>query len=391
MDDRTDRTTERMSRRKVLRWSGSAGILAVAAGVTQACTTPVDPSEGADQNGVWVLPGFSSRVIARGGEKVPGTGFDYRVFPDGSATFVDPAVPGGWFLTVNHEVPAGAGGVSSIRFAPDGTVVDARSICASTSINCAGGATPWGTWLTCEEWDGGYVWECDPTQANSGEVRSGMGRFSHEAAGVDPATKHVYLTEDQPDGRFYRYTPTRWPDLNAGTLEVAKATGGDTPGTGAVTWLVVPDPAAASQETRKQVPDSTGYAGGEGIALGVGKVFFSTKYDNTVWAYDPKATTMDIVYRADGNDPVLAGVDNLWWDGPSKTLLTAEDGGNMELVALAQDGSTIPILRVEGQGGSEITGPTISPDRRFLTLSSQRGTKNDIGITWLVKGTFPTE
>lgn len=99
---------------------------------------------------------------------------------------------------------------------------------------------------------------------------------------------------------------------------------------------------------------------------------------------------MDIVYRASGDNPVLSGVDNLWWDGPSATLLTAEDGGNMELVALAQDGSTIPILRVQGQDSSEITGPTISPDRRFMTLSSQRGKKDNIGITWLVTGSFPT-
>ena len=62
----------------------------------------------------------------------------------------------------------------------------------------------------------------------------------------------------------------------------------------------------------------------------------------------------------------------------------------MELVALGLDGSTVPILRAEGHGGSEITGPTVSPNRRFMTLSSQRGLKDSIGVTWLVEGPLPS-
>ncbi len=171
--------------------------------------------------------------------------------------------------------------------------------------------------------------------------------------------------------------------------------GGSIDGTGAVTWAEVPDPSAAETATRTQVADSTPYAGGEGIALGDGKIFFSTKLDNTVWAYDPDNDEMSIVYRASGDGAtgdgdVLTGVDNLWWDGPSATLLTAEDGGNMELVALGLDGSTVPILRVEGHDGSEITGPTVSPNRKFMTLASQRGRKDSIGVTWLVEGPLPS-
>ena len=98
---------------------------------------------------------------------------------------------------------------------------------------------------------------------------------------------------------------------------------------------------------------------------------------------------MTIVYRA-GAGAVLTGVDNLWWDDPSSTLLTAEDGGNMELVALGLDGSAVTILRAEGHGGSEITGPTVSPNRRFMTLSSQRGSAHSIVVTWLVEGAFPS-
>ena len=96
-------------------------------------------------------------------------------------------------------------------------------------------------------------------------------------------------------------------------------------------------------------------------------------------------------YQKKKVQPVVAWAA-VWvvWVVWAATLLTAEDGGNMELVALGLDGSTVPILRVEGHDGSEITGPTVSPDRKFMTLSSQRGRKDSIGVTWLVEGPLPS-
>ena len=118
-----------------------------------------------DENGL--LPrGFTSRVVATSGQPVGDTGYVWPPNPDGAATFPDRNVRGGWYYVANSETVAQLGaGVSAIRFDPDGEIVDAYRLVGDTNLNCAGGATPWGTWLTCEEIEGGRVLECDPTDA----------------------------------------------------------------------------------------------------------------------------------------------------------------------------------------------------------------------------------
>lgn len=70
------------------------------------------------------------------------------------------------------------------------------------------------------------VWECDPSGKRAAQPRSALGLFRHEAIAVDFARKQIYLTEDEPDGRLYRYTADMVdakgnPDLDHGVLEVA--------------------------------------------------------------------------------------------------------------------------------------------------------------------------
>lgn len=376
-----------VSRRQVLRWSGTAGIVAVAAAVVPSCSTPTGPGDGVDENGVWLLDGFTSRIIARAGEPVVGTSFEYRVFPDGAATFIDEEVSGGWYLAVNHEAPGGAGGVTSIRFAPDATIVGARSICSGTSLNCAGGATPWGTWLTCEEWDGGYVWECDPTGSQRHRRRGDMGAFAHEAAAL-ASDGRFYLTEDRPDGAFYRFTPATAGDLSSGVLEVAT---GSAPG--GIEWVPVPNPRPKFLETacRHQVGNTIAFDGGEGVATDQGLVWFSTKGDDRVWEYDVESAQVRVRYQAGGGSE-LSGVDNLWIDKASGGLLVAEDGDDMEVVLLRSDNTVEPIVRLPNQDISEITGPCFSPDGQRLYFSSQRGPVGDaglpLGITYEITGPF---
>jgi secreted PhoX family phosphatase len=311
--------------------------------------------------------------VATSGQIVSGTSYLWHTAPDGGATF--PSWDGGWIYVSNSE--AAPGGASMVRFDASGTVVDARRILSGTTLNCAGGPTPWGTWLSCEEWSGGRVWECDPTGAASATVRPALGAFSHEAAAADPEHRHVYLTEDAVDGGLYRFVPTTWPDLSAGTLQVM------TEVNGTIGWATVPDPDGSPTPCNGQVPTMKVFPGAEGAWYDRGTLYFTTKADNRVWTYDPAANELAVIYDASTSPtPVLTGVDNVTVS-PSGEVFVAEDNGNMELVILSPEGEVAPFLRID-VSGSELTGPAFDPSGTRLYFSSQRNP----GRTYEVTGPF---
>ncbi|WP_407564827.1 alkaline phosphatase PhoX [Streptomyces sp. 184] len=362
-------------------WRGSA-----AADPAQPGAGPYGAPGAADGHGIRLPQGFTSRVVARSGQQVAGTSYTWHPAPGGGACFADGA---GWIYVSNSEVTP-SGGAGAIRFTAAGEVAGAYRILSGTRQNCAGGKTPWDTWLSCEEVDRGYVYETDPRGANAAVRRDAMGRFKHEAAAADPERQVVYLTEDVSDGCFYRFRPTTWGSLSAGTLEVLRMGSGTS---GPVTWAPVPDPGGASTATRHQVAGAKRFDGGEGChySSAEGICWFTTKGDGRVWRYDAAAQTLDLAYDDSlipGGAP-LTGVDNVT-GSRAGDLYVAEDGGNMEICLITPDDVVAPFLRVDGQGGSEITGPAFTPDGTRLYFSSQRGPagSSSNGITYEITGPF---
>jgi uncharacterized protein len=367
-----------------------------------------------DANGLLLPEGFTSRIVARAFQPVPGTSFPWHPWPDGGACFA--ADDGGWVLVSNSENPPPVdvplppipnlsdvlgqmGGVSAIRFDAGGDIVDAYSILRGSRSNCAGGVTPWGTWLSCEEWEspssfgsysGGKVFECDPF-ARTAIDRPALGRCKHEAAAVDTDRRRLYLSEDLADGLFYRFTPDAWGDLSAGTLEAARLDD-----RGRVDWLPVPDPSAAAGSLRSQVPEATRFDGGEGCVYDDGRVYLTTKGDDRVWVHDVAAATMEVLYdAAEFDEPVLSGVDNII-ASRAGDLYVGEDGGDMEVCIITPDLHVAPVLQIVEPTStgvlnptpvpthSEITGLAFNPTGDRLYLNSQRG--EVFGITYEVRG-----
>ncbi|MET9679479.1 alkaline phosphatase PhoX [Streptomyces coeruleorubidus] len=383
-----------MERRSLLRAAVLGGTSAALGGTLwrgAAYAAPAQPGAGPygplgspDANGIRLPSGFTSRVIARSGQRVGTTSYTWHNAPDGGACYADGT---GWIYVSNSEINP-SGGASAVKFSSTGAITGAYRILSNTRQNCAGGKTPWNTWLSCEEVDRGYVFETDPWGVKASVRRDAMGRFKHEAAAADPVRQVVYMTEDVTDGCFYRFRPTTWGNLSAGTLEVLVAGSGTS---GPVTWARVPDPSGATA-TRSQVSGAKRFNGGEGCYYANDTCWFTTKGDNRVWQYNAAAQTIELAYDdslVTGGTAPLTGVDNVTGSA-SGDLFVAEDGGTMDICVITPADVVAPFLRVDGQSGSEITGPAFSPDGTRLYFSSQRGTSGSSsgGITYEVKGPF---
>jgi uncharacterized protein len=325
------------------------------------------PLGAPDENGVRLPEGFRSRIVARGEQPVAGTGYRWHLASDGMATFPD--AKGGFVLVSNSETIEG--GASAILFDRAGEPRDAYRILAGTTQNCSGGATPWGTWLSCEEVEDGRVWECDPAGRERAVAHPAMGAFKHESAAVDGRRKQAYLTEDLVDGGLYRYTPRRWPDLSAGLLEIGRLDS-----VGRVEWLALPDPLARRERTRRQVSGATRFKRGEGLWLARDTLYLATTADHRVHAYDITRERIRVIYDglASARAPLLR-VDQLTASRAGEVFVCEDIATDeVDMGVIGPDRGVAKFLSITGPQyrGSELTGVTFDPSGSRMYVSSQR-------------------
>jgi secreted PhoX family phosphatase len=419
-----------------------------------------------DPAGMLSLPdGFTYSVVARSGVTFLDTGEPTPGRPDGTASF--PRHGGaGTVLVQNHEMSGGysaqqppvpqshgcvydpgvtaagllaaPGGTTTLTVDKDGRRVSEVVSLAGTYNNCAGGRTPWNTWLSCEETevrrgsggltkDHGYVFEVSPydTGANQSAVPlKFFGRFAHEAVAIDADTGQSYLTEDagNPNGLLYRWTPPAsalpldkgvlkaLPD-DAGSLEAMRASSNGTHvpdlsvaqavgTTYDVSWVTVPDRDARTTSTRKQLGNDqiTRSRKLEGMWWGDGGAFFvssfartsdgsAAQHDGQVWFLDPLSSTIRLVtvfgYTPGDQDGDVDGPDNITVS-PYGGVLLAEDGeGKQHLVGVTDAGQSFFFARNELPGDEEFTGPVFSTDKRTLFANNQVP-----GVTYAITGPF---
>ncbi len=392
--------------------------------------------------------GFSYSVVSRGGapmaDGVPTPG----AF-DGMAAFAMPN--GNVRLIRNHEnrdLPftarlkgkpetaydrkAGACVTTlELQLSADGTptlVKDFISI-NGTSINCAGGPTPWGSWLTCEEttegkqigWEQehGYIFEI-PASAD-GPVEAvplkAMGRFVHEAVAVDPETGIVYETEDRQIAGFYRFIPSERGVLRAGgRLEMLAIAGRENYDTAdgqrvgvdlPVTWVEIrnPDPGTLWGEDNNVFAQGFTRGGArfsrlEGCWYGDRSIYFHATNGGDarlgqVWRYRPGSTaadggTLTLIFESPSRD-VLNAPDNITVS-PRGGIVICEDNEAPFVRGLTTDGAIFDIAK-NLVNPTEFAGACFSPDGKVLFVNIMGSTVDagrHQGYTLAIRGPWET-
>jgi secreted PhoX family phosphatase len=358
---------------------------------------------------------------------------DGRVTPgnhDGMGAFA--AGTGRIRLVRNHETDKGppfmdvaydreaSGGTTTLEFDTDlGRFISARGSLSGTMRNCAGGMTPWGSWLTAEETTEygsrphGYVFEVPADGAGDPAPLCDMGRFSHEAVAFDPATGYLYETEDpgtsvsgflfggSSKAGFYRFVPNVHGRLSAGgrlfMLKVAgrdKADFGKSYPNGAtfdVDWVPIDRPDTNEPGSCDDFVWDQGRARGaaafarlEGCWYGNERVYIVSTNGGIglgqIWEYSPGDETISLLFESPARE-ILNKPDHITVS-PRGGIVLCEDGsGDEYLHGLTRDGEIFPFalnnvkLRGERNGlsgnftSSEWAGPCYSPDGKWLFVN----------------------
>lgn len=351
-----------------------------------------------------------------------------------------------------YDMKAGGGTTSlevAVRHDRSGTIRELEVLAeypslTGTHVNCAGGPTPWGSWLTCEETtegapsrerDHGYLFDVPVAAAAPVDAvpLKALGRFVHEAVAVDPGTGFLYLTEDRRfdpttgvGSGFYRFIPEPgsnpgdWADPAAGTLQVLAIKGrplyntirGQAPGAVLpVEWVDVADPDPSNAGENPGAVFEQGLADGaavferlEGCWWGDGSVFFNATSggdagSGQVWQYRPLGSAQGqkrgaggqlvLVFESPGDD-VLDSPDNITVS-PRGGLVVCEDGGDTQFLrGITRRGDIFDFVR-QSEPLPEFCGACYSADGEVLFFNIQgstRSERNDFGATYAMWGAW---
>ncbi|MDX2217284.1 MAG: DUF839 domain-containing protein [Oculatellaceae cyanobacterium bins.114] len=361
-----------------------------------------------DPNGILDLPaGFSYTRLSETGQLMT-DGYPVPGGHDGMAAFA--GNNGTTILVRNHELDAiaptlvraphdkrydarGRGGTTTLVMDANHRLISHFGSLAGTDRNCAGGATPWGSWLSCEEsvergdQKHGYVFEVPSraTQFVDPIPLRAMGRFRREAVAVD-ARGDIYMTEDREDGLLYRFVPTEPGHLRAGGVlyalklvdmpQAITRSGFPLQQPMAVEWVQinVPDPDSDSVRVEGFNKGAAQFARGEGMINGNGEIYFCCTSggrtgEGQIWRYLSARSTLEL-YLEPENASVLDNPDNIVM-APNGDLFVCEDGdGTDSIIGITPTGSLYPFAK-NALNTAEFAGVCFSPDGQTMFVNIQ--------------------